>query len=95
MITFVLFVNKLMKHVHLFFQCDITKTFWSDLSIYIFHSHVNFTLKDKICYYDNKTNKSLFYVFFYFIGKNLYSQAKISQFSTLMFPFFWLKSTPL
>lgn len=60
--------------IHLFFHCDSTKKFWSDLKYFIFHPPMiiyNFSLKDVICYYDNSKDQSLILVvnFFILLGK--------------------------
>ena len=42
--------------IHLFFECNVTMQFWSELGSHVF-THVNmlycFSLKEVICYYEN------------------------------------------
>ena len=59
---------------HLFFECEFTKKFWSDLSSFIFHPPMvihDFILKDVICYFDDGKDKSLVYMvnLFILLGK--------------------------
>ena|ERR1712035_154288 len=57
------FCNQSVETIsHLFFDCGITKTFWSALNLYFFNPaniQYSFTLKDIICYYNNNDNKKL------------------------------------
>ena len=78
--------------IHLFFECNVTMQFWSELYSHVF-THVNmlycFSLKDVICYYKNKKNKCLQYLvnFFILLGKYFIHKQKFSA-SKPTFPHF-------
>lgn len=72
---------------HLFFQCDVIITFWSELYSYIFQAHQSidiFTLKDIICYYCNDNDRALCDVD-NSNGKNFHSQTEIYRFFAPIF----------